>query len=191
MISLSNVVQLYKENDFMFFLYLSLGLLLLLFVYNLITRKRGTWTNRVTDYGKLMPTNADLVLSNKRRPPTVSKGEAECRRVVEKIFRKPFPKCRPDFLRNSVTSDDFNNNNLEIDCYNDELKIGIEYNGVQHYKYIPFFHKNKEAFYNQKYRDEMKRVKCQQNGILLIEVPYNIQIENIEEYIKSKLTLKK
>ena len=198
MISLTSLINMYKENDFMFFLYLSLGLLLILFAYNFITRKKGTWTNRVTDYGKLMPTNANLVLATninnnnniRRRPPTLSKGEIECRRVVEKIFRRPFPKCRPDFLRNSVTSDDFNNNNLEIDCYNDELKIGIEYNGVQHYKYIPFFHKNKEAFYNQKYRDEMKRVKCQQNGILLIEVPYSIQVENIEEYIKSKLTLK-
>ena len=48
------------------------------------------------------------------------------------------------------------NFNLELDCFNKELRIGLEYNGVQHYKYVPYFHKNKEAFLNQKYRDDMK-----------------------------------
>ena len=123
-------------------------------------------------------------------PPKESKGEVECRRVLEKIFNKPFPKCRPNFLRNTVTSDDYMNNNLELDCYNDELKIAVEYNGIQHYKYLPFFHKTKDSFYNQKYRDEMKRNMCQKNNILLIEVPYTIPVEQIENYIKSNLSRK-
>ncbi len=37
------------------------------------------------------------------------------------------------------------NFNLEIDCYSPKLKLGVEYNGAQHYKFIPHFHKNKEA----------------------------------------------
>lgn len=113
-----------------------------------------------------------------------SKGEVECRRVLEKIFNCSFDKCRPDFLRNDVTGGNYN---LEIDCYNPRLRLGIEYNGVQHYKYTPFFHKNKESFYNQKYRDELKRRMCRDNKVVLIEVPYDVKLEKIEGYLIEEL----
>jgi hypothetical protein len=111
-----------------------------------------------------------------------SKGEAECRRVMEKIFKKPFTKIRPDWLHNPVTS-----KNLEIDIFNDELKIGVEYSGKQHYHFTPFFHKTKETFTMQQYRDEMKKGKCKERGILLIEVPYNVEIEMIEKFLIQEL----
>jgi hypothetical protein len=41
-------------------------------------------------------------------PPKESKGEIECRRVLKKLFNRPFNKCRPDFLRNPVTGGNFN-----------------------------------------------------------------------------------
>ena len=69
--------------------------------------------------------------------------------------------------------------------YNEELKLALEYNGAQHYKYIPYFHKSKDAFHNQKYRDEIKKYKCKENGIRLIEVPYNVK--DIEEFIEREL----
>ena len=100
------------------------------------------------------------------------------------MFKKPFNKERPNFLRNPVTGGDFN---LELDCFDAELKIAVEYNGIQHYKYIPFFHKNKEAFLNQKYRDDMKRRICKEKGILLIEVPHDIKLENIKDFIETEL----
>lgn len=113
-----------------------------------------------------------------------SKGEVECRRVMELIYGLPFNKARPDFLRNPVTG---NNYNLELDCYNPKLKIAVEYNGVQHYKYTPFFHKNKEAFLNQKYRDDMKERICKENGVRLIQVPYSVPIEGIHSYLINEL----
>lgn len=116
--------------------------------------------------------------------PKDSKGEIICRTYLEKRFNKPFTKARPNFLRNPVTGGNFN---LELDCFNPELKLAVEYNGVQHYKYVPYFHKNKEAFLNQKYRDEMKRVKCKENGIRLVEVPYDIQPHEIEHFLEEKL----
>lgn len=120
--------------------------------------------------------------TNTQRFRGESEGEKECRRVLENMFSKPFPKARPDFLNNSVTS-----SNLELDCYNEEMKLAVEYQGVQHYKYVPYFHPNKEAFMNQKYRDEMKRALCRQNGITLIEVPYTVPVEEIESYLRSQL----
>ena len=66
-----------------------------------------------------------------------SKGETECRKVLEKLFRKTFPNERPDFMFNSNT-----NHNLELDMYNRDLRLACEYNGIQHSKYIPYFHRN-------------------------------------------------
>jgi hypothetical protein len=95
---------------------------------------------------------------------------------------------KPNILRNSVTSDDSGSDfNLELDCYNARLKIACEYNGIQHYKFTPYFHKNKDAFQNQKYRDYMKRDLCMKNNITLIEVPYTVKLENIENFIINKL----
>ena len=76
---------------------------------------------------------------------------------------------------------------MELDCYNPELKLAVEYSGKQHYEYVPYFHKNKEAFLNQKYRDELKRRMCKDNMITLIEVPYTVKIQDIRGYLTNKL----
>ena len=118
-----------------------------------------------------------------RAPPKDSKGEIECKRVMEKLFRAPFVRDRPDFLRNDVN----NGSNLELDIVNYDLGLAVEYSGKQHYEYNKFFHRNKEHFLNQKYRDEIKRMKCKENNITLIEVPYSIKIEDIESFLKKTL----
>ena len=86
----------------------------------------------------------------------------------------------PDFLRNPVTGGSFN---LELDCYDPGLKLAVEYNGQQHYKYLPYFHKNKESFLNQKYRDNMKKQMCKEKGVCLIEVPFSVKLNDIEQYL--------
>lgn len=140
--------------------------------------KKGTWSERV-----LIASSAKKT----RKTPQESKGEVECRRSLQSIFQKPFPKARPNILRNPVTSENGNDNNLELDCYNPELKLACEYQGVQHYKFIPYFHKNRDAFQNQKYRDHLKKEMCQKNGIVLIEVPYTVKVPDIYNYISKKL----
>ena len=103
--------------------------------------------------------------------------------TLEKIFKKRFDKERPDFLKNPVTK----NFNLEIDCFNRELNLGVEVNGIQHYKYVPYFHKNFEAFRNQQYRDELKRRMCKDEGIILIEVPYTVKIKDLDSFLIDEL----
>lgn len=90
-----------------------------------------------------------------------------------------FVKVRPDFLKYPKT-----NRNLELDFYCEELKVAVEYNGRQHYEYIPFFHKNDiNNFDRQKRRDIFKRLACEKHGITLINVPYTIKNEDIYNYI--------
>jgi hypothetical protein len=141
--------------------------------------EKGTWT-RIYRTQQQAPVPEP---SSPKRSPE-SKGEIECRRVLRALFGKPFLKARPDTLRNPVTEGE---NNLELDCYDNELKLAVEYNGAQHYKYIPYFHRTRDAFNNQKYRDHIKRDLCVKNGIHLIEVPYTVKTEDIEFFLTEKL----
>ena len=97
-----------------------------------------------------------------------------------------FPSVRPDFLKNPETDC-----NLELDGYNENLKLSFEYNGIQHYKFHKRFHKNdEEAFKKQRERDEFKYKRCIEMGITLISVPYTFNCYNpgeLEIFIKDQL----
>lgn len=141
--------------------------------------EHGTWSDSFFYDPDVMGTQV-----GKRRPQFAreSKGEVECRRVLETLFMRPFPNQRPLFLRNHVTG-----KGLEIDCCSTDMMLGVEYNGRQHYEYTPGMHKNYEAFRNQQYRDEMKQRICTDNGFTLITVPYSIPVESIENYLREQL----
>jgi hypothetical protein len=159
--------------------WLAVIVLVVLLLWNWLSGETGTYTDHTPMMWDLM---GKSVSKPKKKASFESKGETECRRAVETLTGKPFPKARPNFMMNGVSG-----HNLELDCYNDELKIAVEYNGEQHYKYIPYFHTSKDAFYNLKYRDDMKKRLCNQNGITLITVPYTVNNEDIEKYIKNNL----
>ena len=158
-----------------------------IFYYIFYARKNsfGTYT-KPRDFGPLPELNASFMAApkkKKRRVVTTSKGEAECKRCVEKITGYPFAKSRPDFMFNPVTKE-----NLELDLFNYDLKIAIEYNGKQHYEYNSFMHNNsKDKFHAQQYRDRIKRDACKKLGIYLIEVPYTVKIEDIHYFLYNEL----
>src|SRR5579885_1122723 len=103
-----------------------------------------------------------------------SKPEKKCRRILQRLFDKEFPCVRPDFLYNPLTG-----KNLELDMYNEELGLAVEYNGKQHYQFLPLFHKNTRAFEYQQHRDEWKAKKCKEMGIILVTIPYTVKEENL------------
>jgi len=176
MLSFSQIKQILEEYSFELVIIACVLFILLYFLYTTIFGIKGTWSDRYYYPQPLQKKN--------RRIRGDSKGEIECRRVLENIFKRPFNKSRPDFLNNPVTGGNFN---LELDCYNEELGIAVEYHGIQHTKYTPYFHKNYEAFLNQKYRDDMKRRICKERGIYLIEVYHDVKIHDIEGFIINKL----
>ena len=187
-------ISFYFQNYYFEIVIISCIIFLVLYaIYSKLWGIKGTWSKSVNKGGTYDDQEIDDIESGKgseirkrRRGGSggESKGEVECRRVMQKIFDKPFYKIRPRFLNNPVT---FGSNNLELDCYNEELKIAVEYDGAQHYKFIPYFHKTQEAFMNQRYRDYMKDQMCKENGIILIRVPYTVKLPQIEGYIIDKL----
>jgi len=175
---MGNVITYIRNDPFMALIIVCIVGILIYGLFCWCTNKQGKWS----DYFMI----PDKYNENKnyKKDSRDSKGELECRRILEKIFRKAFSKDRPEFLNNPVTGGSYN---LELDCYNKELGLAVEYSGAQHYKYIPYFHKNKEAFLNQKYRDYMKKQMCKDNNIVLIEVPYTVKIEHIENFLRNEL----
>lgn len=185
------IKNFWKKYDFEIIIGLSLVVILIMIFIRL--GKKGTWQDKIFLPGKHGRKNKEVftdTTAETPKPSTDSKGETECRRALEEIFGKNFKKDRPDFLRNPVTANGEKGYNLELDCYNSELKIACEYQGVQHYKYTPYFHRTKEAFQNQKYKDYIKRDLCRKNGIFLIEVPYTVKIEDIKKFLVEQMKAK-
>ena len=48
----------------------------------------------------------------------------------------------------------------------------VEFDGEQHFKYVPYFHKNPSGFKKAQERDRQKNKYCLTHGITLIRVPY-------------------
>lgn len=183
--TLDKLHDLWTKHDFEIFVGFCILIIVLIFIYRRVRGMKGTWTDY---YYYPDPSTQSTPYLNTRTGKIAtleSKGELECKRVMQILFQKPFIKARPNFLRNPVTENQYN---LELDCYNPELRLAVEYNGKQHYQYVPYFHRNKEHFLNQKYRDELKRRMCRDNNILLIEVPYTVPIHKIQTYLEAKLT---
>jgi hypothetical protein len=144
----------------------------------------------VPTYTSRLPSVTPRNLPQPLNPPTysrpngrfISRGERLCCQTMTNIYGVPFTTVRPDWLKNPETGE-----NLELDCYNDELKIAVEYNGEQHYKWPNFTRQTHQEFINQVRRDEFKMDVCDRYGVYLIVVPFNIPYENIPAYIMSHL----
>lgn len=110
-------------------------------------------------------------------------NELYTRVIFEHIFKQDFIKIRPSWLLNDE------GNRLEIDIYNEQLNLAVEYNGIQHYKYVEYFHKNIENFEKLVKNDKLKEKIIKEKGINFIVIPYTVI--NIYEYILNKLNLLK
>lgn len=128
--------------------------------------------------------------SPKRRVPRVNKHEERCREIFEEIFDTRFKSVRPDWLQNPVTK-----KNLELDGFapNITTKLGkglaFEYDGAQHSQYNKHFHRGgHDEFIYQTKKDSWKDMRCKQEGVLLVRIPSFVAFQDLERYIKQKLT---
>ena len=107
-----------------------------------------------------------------------SKGEKACRVYFEDRFGKKFIRCRPEWL-----------DGLELDGYCEELNLAFEYNGGQHYRFTPHFHKGDcKEFHAQVKRDVDKRKVCAKRDIKLIIVP-DVKAEYVPSFLDIEFML--
>lgn len=75
---------------------------------------------------------------------------------------------------------------MPFDFYIDDLRIAIEYQGIQHYQVISLFGGETELE-KRKLHDNMKRDYCMQNNITLIEIPYTMSNNDVETLITNTI----
>lgn len=73
---------------------------------------------------------------------------------------------------------------LWIDFLMPHHRLGFEYQGVQHDKFVKLFHGDKKGFERSKARDERKRQWCEINEIVLVEVRGDVTVEDLQTLIK-------
>lgn len=105
-----------------------------------------------------------------------SKSEEICRTTFEQLFGYEFPKERPKWLRNS------RNRQMEIDGFCEELGIGFEYQGIQHFS-KQFFGTSLEQ---RILDDELKATLCSDHGIHLFIIDYRMEYSQFPAEIKSQ-----
>ena len=108
--------------------------------------------------------------------------------IIEELFGgRVGKKATPDFIRNPETG-----RNLELDYYIESKRIAFECNGIQHYEFTPFYHRNGEQDFERQLRhDELKRRACDSEGVTLItidgrEYSYRNR-EAMKDYIRTAL----
>jgi hypothetical protein len=115
--------------------------------------------------------------------PTCASGISEriCRELLERMTGVHFPKVRPHWLKNE------RGRQMELDGYALSLGLAFEYQGHQHYQPVPYFHLNLEKFKQRQQDDECKRCLCLQHGVTLLEIPYYISHDQLQEHLAQKL----
>jgi hypothetical protein len=113
-----------------------------------------------------------------------SYAEMLCRTVVDRLFGKPFRRVRMRGMNSSKGVP------LELDMYNDELKLAVEHNGAHHYESQENWN-GARGLRIQRENDDRRRDFCKANGILLVEVRElgkRTTIEGLREQIRATLT---
>jgi hypothetical protein len=93
-----------------------------------------------------------------------------------KISRSKFQLETKNFLKpywqHDIVFEEFRmvGTRLSFDFYNANKKIIIEVQGVQHTKFVKFFHGNRLKYLQQLKRDDKKYEFCQKNNLRLVEI---------------------
>ena len=106
-------------------------------------------------------------------------SERICRTIFERLFCTEFPRSRPEWLTSS------GGHRLELDGFAKELSLAFEYNGEQHYRDCRGHFANKPLKYRRKL-DLVKKRRCTRQGVNLIVVPYTVQYQEMERYIRTR-----
>lgn len=181
----NKLLYYWKHNRMLFLLVLSLLFLIGYYIYANYISENENNEEKSNNVGEKLLNETVKTTITKKRKTIPKKHETRCRIIMENIFKAPFVSIRPDFLKYPKTG-----KNLELDVFNQDLMIALEYDGVHHRKYTEFFHKSEQDFIEQQERDRYKEERCKELGITLIRVPDTVKYEDLEEYIKKELDKK-
>lgn len=146
------------------------------------SNRRLNWLTRPPSIQQGDPWHAFRSVSYRWVNDNPNSRENVARALLEAWFAKPFPKARPSFLRNPKTK-----RCLELDAWNEELNIAVEFNGIQHAQFPNPFHTTYAQFSAQRTRDALKIDLCKEHNVKLVLIPHTVQRAEIESFLRTEL----
>lgn len=119
----------------------------------------------------------DIVKDLTQSPRT--KGEAYAIKILESITGAKFPTVRPSWLL-------YKGSQLELDGYNEELKLALEYSGPLHRKWFPNV-ETYENYLDRVRKDIFKRERCREHGVRLINLDSELPRRHWRDYLLSRM----
>src|SRR3990167_1806404 len=110
------------------------------------------------------------------------RAHRDIKEAITEISGVEFTKACPDWLRDSITG-----RRMEIDFYNDDLKVGINYYGPHHYHFNRNFCRSDQEFQDLQRRDKEKKKLCKQNGVLLIIITCDKSDNQLKRHIRNAI----
>ena len=107
------------------------------------------------------------------------KSETCARELMVKYMCCEFPKLRPAWL-----------DGLELDGYNEDMKLAFEYQGFQHYGPVKKWDEKGDDFLQRQERDKKKKRLCDEHDVKLIIIPYTYDFRSpavMELFIRKEL----
>lgn len=109
--------------------------------------------------------------------PVCSKGrksEEIARTTLEQLFKSPFPKKRPGWLRND------RGRQMELDGFSEDLGLAFEYQGAQHFNSVAIFAGDLAV----RIKDDRLKVKlCREHGVELFVLTYEMAHDEFPQHI--------
>ncbi len=102
-------------------------------------------------------------------------AEMRCQAILQKLFGERFPK------RPLPTARSLKGRPLQIDMFNEGLRLAVEHHGVQHFKPVEHWG-GKAALTIQRQRDQILRDACASAGITLVEIRQLGEVTSLEEF---------
>lgn len=115
-----------------------------------------------------------------RPTPTRTLSEERVIRAVEELTGAKFPTSYPEWL---VSPD---GKRLELDGYNESLRIAVEYSGPLHTSWHPNVEPY-ERYLRRVEMDKYKKLRASEVGIYLIVIDYRLPVHLLRRYLRSRL----
>jgi very-short-patch-repair endonuclease len=112
------------------------------------------------------PSQIRELIKQEKIPVKIKRTSSIGNDKIFKLLKDLFPNYR-------IESEYLISNNLRLDFFIPALKLAFEFDGIQHFKFSNFFHKDKKHFEEAKERDRQKSKFCLEENISLIRIRYN------------------
>jgi hypothetical protein len=147
--------------------------------HQLLSDKMNDVGEKLKDAGK--PVHDALENEVRRRVGHYEKGS---RWTSETILSQLVESVYPEYTMHRHYYPEFLNG-LELDIFLEEPRIGIEYQGIQHYEIVEHWG-GEEGLEKRKARDQQKQELCIENDVTLVLIRYDEELS--EALVKKKLS---